>query len=43
MKDRTEYTILLKDGTSIKLWFMGKQLEMILKDYNVPYVKKEGK
>lgn len=40
MKNKEEYTILLKDGTSVKVWFSGKQLEMILKDYNVPYVKK---
>ena len=40
MKTREKYTILLKDGTTVNVWFLGKEFEIILKDYNIPYVKK---
>ena len=40
MKTKEKYTILLKDGTTVNVWFLGKELEIILKDYNIPYVKK---
>ena len=31
------YEITLPDGKKIKLWFIGKQLELLLKAYNIPY------
>lgn len=40
MKTKEKYTILLKDGKTVNVWFLGKELEMILKNYNIPYVKK---
>jgi hypothetical protein len=41
MNKKTLYEITLKDGKKIVLWFMGKSLEKILKDYNIPYKIKE--
>ena len=41
MPNRTLYIITLKNGKKITLWFIGKQLETILKDYNIPYEKKD--
>ena len=35
------YTIKLKSGKEINLWFIGNQLEKILNDYNIPYTKKK--
>jgi len=31
------YEIEIPDGKKIKLWFIGKQLEILLKAYNIPY------
>lgn len=31
------YEIKMPDGKKIKLWFIGKQLELLLKAYNIPY------
>ena len=38
---KTTYIITLKNGKKIHLWFVGPQLEKILKDYNIPYTKGE--
>lgn len=32
------YEITLKNGKIIKFWSVGKELERIFKDYNVPYI-----
>ncbi len=38
------YKITLKNGKIIKFWSIGKELEKIFKDYNVPYeVYKDNK
>lgn len=37
------YTVELPDGSKIIFWFIGKQLEVILKAYNIKYEKKELK
>lgn len=31
------YSIELPDGSKLKLWFIGSQLEKILKAYKIPY------
>ena len=31
------YEIIMPNGKKIKLWFIGKQLEEILKAYHIPY------
>ena len=31
------YTIYLPDNSMIKLWFIGPQLEKVLKAYNIKY------
>ena len=36
-KDTIMYKIEMPDGKQIKLWFIGKTLETILKAYNIPY------
>ena len=41
MNNRIEYTVPLKDGTKLRFWFIGSQIEKILNDYNIPYTKKE--
>ena len=35
------YEVTLKDGKKVLLWFMGKELEKILKEYDIPYTIKE--
>jgi hypothetical protein len=35
--DRTLYEIALPNGRKLMLWFIGRQLEEILKAYNIPY------
>jgi len=37
------YEIELPDGKKINLWFIGKQLELLLKEYNIPYKIKKIK
>lgn len=32
------YDITLKNGKIIKFWSVGKELEKVLKDYDVPYM-----
>lgn len=39
--NKNMYTITLPDGKKIKLWFIGTQLETILKAYNIPFKKEE--
>lgn len=41
MKNKKIYEITLKNGKKIKFWFIGDDLEIILKDYNIPYNKIE--
>lgn len=37
-KNKKQYEIELPDGKKVKgVWFIGKQLEVILKAYNIPY------
>ena len=36
-KNKKQYEIELPNGKKVKLWFLGKQLEVILKAYNIPY------
>lgn len=37
-KNKKQYEIELPDGKIVKgVWFIGKQLEVILKAYNIPY------
>jgi len=37
-KNKKQYEIELPNGKIIKgVWFIGKQLEVILKAYNIPY------
>lgn len=40
-KKPIEYTITLKDGKKVVFWFIGTQIEKILKDYNILYNKVE--
>ena len=36
------YEIIMPDGKKIRLWFIGKQLEELLKVYNIPFkIKKK--
>ena len=37
MNKQTLYKIYLPDGKTIKLWFIGKQLEELLNAYNIKY------
>lgn len=39
MNNKQVYIITLKNGKTKKIWFLGNQLEEILKDYNIPYKK----
>lgn len=39
MLGKEYFKITLKNGKTITVWFSGKQLEMLLKSYNIPYVK----
>lgn len=42
--NKTIYKIFLPDGNFVRLWFMGEQLEKILKAYRIKYEKeKRGK
>lgn len=34
---KTTYEIYLPDNKKIRIWFMGKQLEELLKAYNIKY------
>lgn len=34
------YTITLKDGKTMKFWFMGTEFEKVLDSYGIPYTKK---
>lgn len=36
-KNKKMYEIELPNGKKIKLWFIGKQLEELLKAYKIPY------
>jgi len=36
-KNKKMYEIELPNGKNIKLWFIGKQLELLLNAYNIPY------
>lgn len=36
-KNKITYEIELPNDKKVKLWFLGKQLEVILKAYNIPY------
>lgn len=36
-KNKKVYEITLPDKKKIKLWFIGKQLELLLNAYNIPY------
>ena len=36
-RNKKMYEIELPSGKKIKLWFIGKQLEELLKAYNIPY------
>lgn len=38
-KNRTIYEVTLPDKKVVAIWFKGKQLEEILKQYNIPYKK----
>ena len=40
-KNKKMYEITLPDGKKVGFWFIGKQLELILKAYNIPYKIKE--
>ena len=37
--NKHEYEITLPNKKKIRLWFIGKQLELLLDDYNIPYKK----
>ena len=37
------YEIVLPDKKKIRLWFIGKQLEVLLKAYNIPYKEVKNK
>lgn len=39
-KKHNVYTITLKNGKKIKIWFLTDCLEKVLDDYNIPYTKK---
>ena len=41
MNNRQVYIITLKNGKKLRFWFMGTELEKVLKDYNIPYEKKD--
>ena len=34
---RQMYEVRMPDGTKIRFWFIGKQLQNVLDAYNVPY------
>lgn len=36
---KIEYRVTLKNGKIIKFWFLGSQLEKVLKEYNIPFTK----
>lgn len=36
MKKKT-YIVYLPDNKKVKLWFLGKELEMILNSFNIKY------
>ena len=40
--NKKEYIVYLPDQKKIKLWFIGNQLETILKAYNIKYEVKNG-
>ena len=40
---RSEYLITLPDNKTLRLWFIGPYLEMLLKAYNIPYKKVDNK
>ena len=37
MKNRKTYEIKMPDGKKMKIWFIGPQLELLLKAYNIEY------
>ena len=34
---RKTYEIILPDKKKVRIWFIGNQLEVLLKAYNIPY------
>ena len=43
MKTKHIYTITLKNGKKVTIWFAGDILEQILDDYEIPYTREEHK
>ena len=39
---RNEYIVTLKDGSSLRIFFIGNQIEKIFKNYDVKYEKIKG-